>query len=224
MGASVLLLSRLSAFSSRPYHHGDMDPIKAITAAAEQLAAAVPATAPVWQHCMQALLEVLFMHSSRPLHKQLLSSMRKLPQGHQAVVAHVVQGLLAREATGVRGMSHFGLSEELGHAFVRGMSHFCHVTLLPCACPPSGSSLFTKWWCRIWTCSQRKGAACCLQRPMLAAVCCAVLCCAVLCCAVLCCAVLRPTSVLTSTCCVFSCCGRCPVVQQHKQQQQQHST
>jgi hypothetical protein len=83
-----------------------MDPIKAITSAAEQLAAAAPATAPEWQHCMQALLEVMFMHGSRPLHKQLLSSMRKLPQGHQAVVAHVVQGLVAREATGVRGMSH----------------------------------------------------------------------------------------------------------------------
>lgn len=84
-----------------------MEPIKAITAAAEQLAAAALATAPEWQHCSQALLEILFMHSSRPLHKQLLSSMRKLPQGHQAVVAHVMQGLAAREAAGVRGMSHF---------------------------------------------------------------------------------------------------------------------
>jgi hypothetical protein len=78
-----------------------MEPIKAIMAAADQLAATCPAHAPIWQHCMQAVCELLFMHSSRPLHKQLLSFVRKLPPTHQAVVGQLFQALVMREAKSV---------------------------------------------------------------------------------------------------------------------------
>lgn len=97
----LLLLSKLDAFSSRPYHHGDMEPVRSITTAAEQSAAACPADSPTWQHGMQALLELLFMHNSRPLHKQLLSCIRKLPPAHQHVVGQLVQQLFSREAVAV---------------------------------------------------------------------------------------------------------------------------
>lgn len=98
---ALKLLSQLAAFSSHPYHHGDPDPIKAITAAADRLAAACPSDSPGWQQCMQALLELLFMHSSRPLHRHLLSFVRKLGQAHQDVVGQVLVGSVSREAAAV---------------------------------------------------------------------------------------------------------------------------
>jgi len=104
--AELLLLLQLEAFSSSAYKHGDMEPLRALTAAVEQLATACPATAPSWKRSMQLLLELLFMHSSRPLHKQLLSFVKKVTPAHQMVVGQVLLAIVRREATAVLLSTH----------------------------------------------------------------------------------------------------------------------
>jgi hypothetical protein len=52
---------------------------------------------------MQLLLELLFCENSRPLHKQLLAFVRKLPQQHQQVVGELLACRIQQEALAVLG-------------------------------------------------------------------------------------------------------------------------
>jgi hypothetical protein len=52
---------------------------------------------------MQLLLELLFCENSRPLHKQLLAFVRKLPQQHQQVVGQLLACRIQQEALTVLG-------------------------------------------------------------------------------------------------------------------------
>jgi hypothetical protein len=61
---------------------------------------------------MQLLLELLFFENSRPLHKQLLAFVRKLPQQHQQVAGQLLACRIQQEAEDVLGQQQPQQNEE----------------------------------------------------------------------------------------------------------------
>ncbi|KAF6263138.1 putative death-receptor fusion protein-domain-containing protein [Scenedesmus sp. NREL 46B-D3] len=134
------LAEQLLRFITIQCTYGEVEELKTSVAAAERLAGRVPADCPCWAASMQLLLELLFAENSRPLHKQLLAFVRKLPQQHQEVVGHLLACRIQQEAEAVLGQQQQHQQQDDAHPATGTAKAAAAVALLQQQAPLSAAA------------------------------------------------------------------------------------
>jgi hypothetical protein len=88
------LAQQLLQFASIQFTYGEVEDLKGVITAAEQLTRDLDPSHPSWAACLRLLLQLLFLDNSKPLHRQLLAFVRKQPPAKQAAAGAILCGLV----------------------------------------------------------------------------------------------------------------------------------
>jgi hypothetical protein len=88
------LAQQLLQFASIQFTYGEVEDLKSVITAADQLTRGLDPSHPSWGACLRLLLQLLFCDNSKPLHRQLLAFVRKQTPAKQAAAGGILCALV----------------------------------------------------------------------------------------------------------------------------------